>query len=193
MKNHILSFIILLTLSFNSFAQKETINDYSNKLLCNAYVYGKTDTATLNFLQNHFSYLTRPKPEDGYLTPPEGTNSTHSITTMTFKKHPFFNFPITSGHLDFFTVDGFIEKGAELWLVFDNDEDADNTFSQISSALRNLSYQNTVTNKGTQETIVYTAYVNGVVYKPELALIKDDASKTYKIIFKRAFDEGTGF
>ncbi|HTC01076.1 MAG TPA: hypothetical protein VK705_10375 [Ferruginibacter sp.] len=193
MKNYILSFLLLSMISFNSFAQKENINDFSNKLLCNAYVYGKTDTATFNFLQDHFPYLTRPKPEDGLITPPEGTNSKHSIVSMTFKKHPFFDFKFKEAHLDFFTVDGIFEKGAQLSLIFDNEGDEDYVFSQLSNSLQNLSYQKTVTNKPGEQSIIYTAYINGSIYKPELDLLKDDANKSYKILFKREFDEGTGF
>jgi len=190
MKKHLFPLLLLSMISLSSFAQKETINDYSNKLLCNAYAYEKADTATFNFLQNHFSYLTRPKPEDGYLTPPEGTSSTHSITTMSFKKHPFFDFKLKEGRIEFFTVDGMFEKGAQLWLVFNNDGDEDYAISQIANSLGNLSYQKNITTKGTQETILYTAYVNGVVYKPELVITKDDINNTYTILFKRSVDEG---
>jgi|GEM_PF-3193768 hypothetical protein len=188
MKKYIFACSLLSIVSFASFAQKETVNDFSNKLLCNAYVYGKTDTATFRFLQTNFPYLTRPKPENGFLTPPESVDAKHIITTLTFKKHPFFNFKMKEGHLDFFTVDdggGIIfEKGAQLQLIFDNSGDADYVFGQLSDSLQRLCYQKTVTPNGVQKTIFYTAYANGSVYKPELALTIDDNNKIYKILFK---------
>ena len=197
MKNHILSFLLLSMISFNSFGQKENINDYSNKLLCNAYVYGKTDAATVEFLQAHFPYLARQKPENGYLTPPEGDNAKHSLTTMTFKQHPFFNFKMKSGSIDFFTVDdggGLVfEKGAQLWLNFDTEGDANYVFAKLVDSLQKLSYQKTLTTQNGQSVILFSGYANDLIFKPSISLIKDPANHIYKILFKREFDEGTGF
>jgi hypothetical protein len=197
MKNYILSIAILSMISLNSFAQKENVNDFSNKLLCNAYVYGKTDTATFNFLQNNFPYLAREKPENGYLTPPEGDNAKHLITSMHFKKHPFFKMGIKEGRLDFFTVDdggGLIfEKGAQLVLLFDTEMSADYVFNQLTDSLTRLCFQKNISTKGTQKIILFTGYANSDTYNPELALTVDDATKNYSILFKSKFDAGTGF
>jgi hypothetical protein len=68
---------------------------------------------------------------------------------MEFRKHPFFNFNITHGRLDFETIETpgqeKFETGAELFLFFNNEQSADSAFNQLielykaASAKQNIS------------------------------------------------------
>jgi hypothetical protein len=184
-------FYFFLFLSFNSFAQKENIHDFSNKLLCNAYVYGKTDPATFGFLKIHFPYLTKPKPQGIIFTPPIALNTKSSIVSMNFTKHPFFNFKIKSGHLDFLAKDddgSIFETGAYLWLIFDNENDANITFTQLIDSFQNYSNHESIIKKNGQKIASFTGKANNYTYKPQLTLLKDSANNAYELLFKSEFD-----
>jgi len=98
-----------------------------------------------------------------------------------------------SGSIDFFTVDdggGLVfEKGAQLWLNFDTEGDANYVFAKLVDSLQKLCYQKTLTTKDGQSVILFAGYANDLIFKPSISLIKDPANHIYKILFKREFDD----
>jgi len=190
MKQFLFTLLIAFLIPFTLIGQKETLEDLNNKLFCNAYVYGKTDSLTLKFLEQNFPYLTKEKPNGGRSMPPIGPDAKESIVSLKFKKHPFFNFLIKDGRLDFTTIEipgaPKFETGAELWLFFDKAEDANTAFEELVSLYKNVSTTKEITEINGQRMGKFVeASSNNATHKAILTLSKENNS--YTINFKNWF------
>jgi hypothetical protein len=187
MKNILLHLFILLALSNQSLGQKESFEDISNNLLCNAYNYQEVDSATLAFLKQHFPYLAKRRLDAEISKPPIGKNSRHYITTMTFKKHPFFSFRLKESSLNFNTVESagvVFETGAYVILVFENEKDASKAFEELTNRYKIVSDTNSITVQNNQTIARFKGsgrYVK--VRKAELKLTVNKDSKSYVLEF----------
>jgi len=190
MKQYTLAVITFLLLSLNSLGQKENIEDINNKLFLNAYVHEKADSMTLSFLKDNFPYLLKKRPVDIVL-PPIGIDAERSITSLKFKKHPFFDFHIKGGQLDFETIkepgEPKFETGAELWLLFDNETDANKAFDQLIEIYKNVSTTQDINDRNGHKFAKFSAMGrDNYLRKAYFALIKIDKSN-FKINFKNWF------
>jgi hypothetical protein len=191
LKKFLSTLVLLIILAIYSFGQKESFEEVSDKLFLNVYAYGKTDSTTFEFLKKNFPYLTKKKPEAGWSMPPIGIDAKQYIKTYnTFKKHPFFEFKLKEGHLDFFAVessDGFIyETGAGLWLIFENEADANFAFTKLVDIFSNLSQQKVISEDKGQKTGRFLKDVLAKYpKKAELTLTRESINgNVYKIHFR---------
>jgi len=181
MKHPFFALFVISVLPLVSLAQKENLQDIRNKLLCNVYDYQHADRATNRFLRANFPYLTQDPPAGGWSSPPIGVNSKREIVSMKFQQHPFFNFNLKEGRVDFHEVISSGEKfetGTDLWLIFENEKDANTAFKMLTDTLTNVSTGKTVTNSNGQITAVFSG--NG----------KNNSTLQVKLILKK--DETTG-
>src|SRR4051812_11972066 len=105
-----LVFLIFITTLLSCTGQNKMFKELSNKLELNAFVYGKTDSATFEFLKIYIPYLTKEPPKGISFTPPISEGAQHSMHSIIFTKHPYFDFKISEGRLDFLTVE--VEGGS---------------------------------------------------------------------------------
>jgi hypothetical protein len=179
MKHLFFTMLTLFSVSHNSSAQTETLLDVRNKLLCNVYDYQHADSTTNRFLRANFPYLTKPTPKGGLFLPPIGVNSKREIISMKFQQHPFFNFNLKEGRIDFHAViDPNTEKfetGADLWLIFENEIDANAAFKVLTDTLTSVSKQKKTTNDNGQVTTLFSGSgKNNSAFTVKLILKKDE-------------------
>ena len=159
--------IVLSCISHHASGQKENLQNAKNKLLCNVYDYQHADSATVSFLRANYPYLAAPKPQGGVFLPPIGTNSTRETVSMRFRRHPFFAFTLKEGRVDFHGVNSAGEKfetGADLWLIFDNEQDAKVAFQVLSDTLASVSKDKKITTDNDQTTADFTG--DGIFRSP---------------------------
>ena len=140
-------------------SQSEDINDISNRLLCNAYVYKKADKATLNFIKKNFPYLAKEPPPGGWVMPPIGRNSNTYVISMKFKHHPFFDFKLKEGSLNFHAVESggdVFETGADVLLAFSDSSDANAAFEELVHLYKSVSQKNELTRSDDEETATFS-------------------------------------
>ena len=184
--------LILTFLMTCSFGQSETFLDLSNKLYCYAYDYKKADTATYNFLKANFPYLTQPTPEGGWVGAPITVDATFSTTTLKFEKHPFFQYNLKSGQLDFETVNEpgarKTEQGAKLTLVFKNENEASVAYKElVDKFMKNSTTQDTSTVQDKAIAKFTGLGENNRQRRAQLVLSKNSSLAIYKIEFGRYF------
>jgi hypothetical protein len=186
MKHLFFTLFIISFVSHNSWGQKENLQDIRNKLLCNVFDYQHADMATNRFLRANFPYLTQQPPAGGWAMPPVGTNSKKEIVSMKFRQHPFFNFNLKEGRVDFHAVimsaNNKFETGADLWLIFDNEKEANTAFKVLTDTLTSVSKEKKITNGNSQMTAAFSGNgKNNSTFQVKLILKKDDTTGDYTI------------
>lgn len=180
MKHLFLTISILFLISFHSQAQTQNLQGIRNRLFCNVYDYQHADRTTNRFLRANFPYLTEPRQPGGLSMPPVGVNSKRQIISMKFQEHPFFHFKLKEGRVDFHAIimspTQKFENGAELWLVFENENDANAAFKMLTDTLASASNDKKTTTDNGQTTAVFTGKGNdNSAYIVKLILKKDEA------------------
>jgi hypothetical protein len=188
--------IILFSCSIfvlNTKAQNEDFQELTSKLFCNVYVYGKSDSATTEFLNMHFPYLLKKREQGVQYGIPIGKNTKESITSMYFKKHPFFDFKIKEGRLDLATLEtaGHIyDNGTELWLFFENKKDADSVYDKLIKIYKKISSENKLAELTDRKVAKFSAKLSdNSIKKAILVLMKDTGTNNYKIYFDNWYDD----
>ena len=97
-------FVFTVLIALHVTAQQKKIEGITSELFCHVYSYEKANSSTKEFLKKTFPYLTQKPPKGGWVMPPIGRNSQKFIISMKFTKHPFFDFRIDEGRLDFNAV-----------------------------------------------------------------------------------------
>ena len=163
MKHFFFAVFLLSFVPQISKGQKPNLQDVKNVLLCNVYAYPHADRATSRFLRANFPYLDEPRPPGGWSMPPIGINSTKKIVSMKFQQHPFFQFDLKEGRVDFHEVISAGEKfetGADLWLIFANEKDANAAFKVLTDTLASVSNDKKITNESGQTTAFFSGAGN---------------------------------
>ena len=102
MKKYSVLFIIISTI--NQCIAQTNFKELNDQLFCNAFTFGKADSATADFLKIHFPYLTEKLPKGQVIGIPIGRDAKRGIETMKFEKHPFFTFNTIQCRINFQTV-----------------------------------------------------------------------------------------
>ncbi len=183
----IFKLLVLIFVSTSTFGQTNSLKSLTYALFCNAYTYEKADTATLRFLKNNFPYLARDKRKFPLVMSPFSENAIKSTVVMKFKRHPFFNFKIKEGQLNFNTMaDTNIEPfvtSIELWLTFPDEKEANKSFIILADKLKKVSLDKVYSEQGDTKRYRFQAEGDsyGLTRKAELVLLKDE--NFYKIHF----------
>jgi hypothetical protein len=174
-----------------SYGQQKTLKDISNEILLNAFVYGKTDTDLFNFLKAYIPYLTKEPPKGQIINPPRIEGEENFIMqSYFFKKHPLFNFKMSTARLDFllvqYTVPGYKVDDKNLWFMFDKKEDADSAFNAIANLLGEYAEQKDIKEANGSKTAKFLEKTSDKwSRKALLVLTKDEVfDNKYKILFK---------
>lgn len=170
-----------------SFGQDTKMEILNNKLLCNVFTYGKADSTTNQFLKKHFPHLTGKKPVGIVFTPPRLAGAKNGTLPMKFLKHPFFDFNIVSGQVNFQTIknpgEPAFEVGADLYLFFANFQSADSAFNHLSELYKQVTTKQNISIHKDYKTgkFINTQAENNV----STAIIKlsKNGTKGYKIYF----------
>lgn len=183
---HLIIFFLLFLVTGKAISQTQRFEDLNNRLFCNAYTYGKADSTTKKFLQQHFPYLTGPRPKGQISKPPIPGNANYSITSMTFAKHPFFDFTTTQCRLDFETVEipdyPKFETGAQLSLLFNTRQSADSAFDVLINLYKVVAVQQKITNEK-DKRVAYYAGPKSEYYTPK-AFLQLSGNGPVTILFK---------
>jgi hypothetical protein len=182
-----------LILANSSFAQKSKMRELSNQVLCNVYNFEKADSLTIKFLKDSLPYLTRKRPDGQIVMPPIGIDAIRSVVTMKFQKHPFFDFNITEGILNFATVQSPGESrfatDAQLYLFFTTEQSADSAFNQLIKLYKSVSDKQDISDiDGQKVGKINEVGADRFSAKAFIKLSKDNSS-SYKIYFTRWFKE----
>lgn len=188
MKPFTIIICLFLLVNLDTFGQKQNLPDLNDRLFCYAYSYGQADSLTTEFLKVNFPYLTRRRPQGQLISPPIGRDAKKTITSMEFTKHPFFDFNINHGRLDFETIETpgqpKFETGADLYLFFDNKQSADSAFDQLIKLYRKVSVKENITINDTLKTAKFLGEkLEYYTPKALIKLSKDDDSNSYQIFF----------
>ena len=184
-----LVFLIFITTFSSCVGQNKMFKELSNKLELNAFVYSKTDAATFEFLKIYIPYLTKKLPKGISFTPPVGLNAQRSMHSIIFKKHPYFDFKISEGRLDFLTVevDGgtIVITDTKLWLIFDNRNDAEITFKKLTDLFSPLSEQINISEANGRKIAKFVGKKPADEFdRAKIMLTTDEIDPTkYKILF----------
>jgi hypothetical protein len=148
MKKHILTLSLILFVKF-LLGQDTKLEILNQEMLCNVFSYGKADSATTKFLNKHFPYLTGKRPTGIVFTPPISKTSKKGVLAMKFKKHPYFDFNIIGGQVNFKTIKNqgvpIFEVGAELHLYFADYQSADSAFKYICELYKEVTPNQDIT------------------------------------------------
>jgi hypothetical protein len=193
MKLFFLRPIILCFLFQFSFGQTKSLQSVRNELLCNVFDYKQADSATVAFLRANFPYLAKPVPQGGLILPPFGSNYPSEVISMRFRRHPFFDFNIREGRVDFETVvtpaHEEYERRADLWLIFDREADAQAAFQIISDTLSAAAKKKKMNNADNgQKTAEFSETVRDNDWQVKLILKRDDGKGYYTICLTDADD-----
>ena len=183
-------FLILIN---SSFAQRNKMWELNDQVLCNVYDYSKADSATKSFLKENFPYLTQKKPEGQTVMAPIGIDAIYSLVKMKFQKHPFFNFNIAEGVLNFQTVGSPGEPksvdGVDLFLFFKTEQSADSAFSQLIDLYKSVSIKQNISSQNNKKIGKFIGEpVDSFSPKAIISLSKEDEG-IYKITFNTWFKE----
>lgn len=179
-------FLILINISF---AQKSKMWDLNDQVLCNIYAYDKADSATKNFLNDNFPYLTKKQPAGQTIMAPIGIDAIYTVVKMKFQKHPFFDFNITEGILNFQTVGSPGEPKSiydvDLILLFKTEQSADSAFNQLTDLYKSVSAQQNISILNNKKTAKFTGEsIDYFFPKTSISLSKENEG-IYKISFCR--------
>lgn len=193
MKLFILRLIILCFLSQSSFGQTKSLQSVRNELLCNVFNYRQADSATVAFLRANFPYLAEPVPPGGSILPPFGSNYPREVISMRFRRHPFFDFNIREGRVEFEAVvmsaHEKYERSADLWLIFDREADAEAAFQIISDTLSTAAKKKKMNSADSgQKAAEFSETARDNDWQVKLILKRDDGKGYYTICLTDADD-----
>ena len=183
-------FVFTVLIALHVTAQQNKIQDITDKLFCHVYAYEKADSSTKEFLKKNFPYLTQKPPKEGWIMPPIGSNSQKFIISMKFTKHPFFDFRIDEGRLDFNAVKTgteVFEDGVTLILLCKTFKDGLATYNDIINLYKKVSDDKKIIEGNDQNIARFwgkTAYKSTA--KAEIVFLKGD-TKNYTIQVKSWF------
>ena len=182
--------LAIIVTTFSSCAgQNKMFKELSNKLELNAFAYGKTDSATFEFLKIYIPYLTKEPPKGISFTPPISEGAQHSMHSIIFKKHPYFDFKISEGRLDFLTVEveggGVVIIDTKLWLMFNNKSDAEIAFKTLTQLFNPISEQKNISESNGRKIAKFVGKKPADEFdKAKIILTTDEIDSTkYKILF----------
>lgn len=186
-------FSFLLILGNIALAQKSKMQELNDQVLCNVYEYDKADSATKKFLKENFPYLTKKKPAGQIVMAPIGINAVYTTVKMKFQKHPFFNFDITEGILNFQTVASPGEpksiESVKLFLFFKTKQSADSAFNQLVDLYKPVSSKQNINSLNGKKTGKFIGDAVNDFFPKAIFSLSEENEGIYKITFNTWFAE----
>lgn len=183
----ILSFILLTCIFGKLHAQ--SLDDAANKLFFDVF-RSNPDTVIRPFLRNYVpSLLDNSKP------PSATANAVREVHTFIFSKHPFFNFNISSGKVEFYclhtpgssTVQVYDVK---LWLEFDSQQIGEMAYNQLVATFDPISSMKKFSSaNGAIKAEFSDNKTQGSIHKIKFRLTADNLDNLrFKLLFETGND-----
>ena len=171
-------------------SQITKFDELSEKMFFNIFI-NKPDSSIFDFVKKYFPAFTEEYKSGGWtmnpLNPPELQHTIHSIK---FTKHPYFDAKFREGRLDIFASE--VKGGRpgvtdfQLWFMFDNKTDAQNAFTKLSKMFDSLSKSKKVSQRNGKTIAEYSDQsVLEETNSVQLILTTDELQNhKYKLFFR---------